>query len=122
MERHGGKWVTDLHARKIRDEQLGGLAGTWSAVKSLPGVGKLAVVEMLLREEHARLRHSWLTAAGFSFEPGCFPATRAAAPEPGKLDWHCTVPGVPGTLMDGALFIFNITFSEDFPLRPPLIK
>ena len=38
------------------------------------------------------------------------------------FNWECSVPGLPGTLHDGAIYDFTLSFTTDFPFKPPMCK
>jgi len=37
-------------------------------------------------------------------------------------EWECAVPGAPETKWEGGIYMLKITFAEDNPFRPPVIK
>ena len=82
----------------------------------------------LMEAEARRLQSTWMPACGFTLQPAVLlpadvkvyhQASREFKP---VAIWKCTVPGIDGTLMDGALFTFDILFAADYPLTPPYVR
>ncbi|KAL1914823.1 uncharacterized protein VTP21DRAFT_7915 [Calcarisporiella thermophila] len=47
---------------------------------------------------------------------------RPAKKEDGTLDlmnWHCGIPGKPGTCWENGLYKLHMQFTEDYPSKPP---
>ena len=101
------------------DLQIQRVAHKWEHVLQTSCLSKRQLVALLLFQEQERLQSSPLTIhGGFKFEP----YDDKDEDDDYPLKWHCWVPGIPGTLMHGALFDFKMIFSEDFPKKPPLVK
>eukprot|EP00300_Choanocystis_sp_HF-7_P028447 c34075_g1_i1.p1 GENE.c34075_g1_i1~~c34075_g1_i1.p1 ORF type:complete len:159 (-),score=15.24 c34075_g1_i1:82-558(-) len=71
---------------------------------------------------HGRLmeeRKAWRRDRPFGFY------AKPMVKEDGTQDlfvWDCGIPGKPNTIWEGGLFRLSVTFSEDYPSKPPKCK
>ena len=69
---------------------------------------------------HALTRHSHIrpsAAQGFVAKPATLPDGTQDI-----LNWDVVIPGKDGTIWDGARIPMTMTFSEDYPNKPPICK